>query len=842
MKKLLFLLLFLPFLGNSQATFTAPVGYNTGAPTATPSGVGTRWRFDLLTGKKYTWLPGSLSWDEDARGIDQVAGCSAPLYTPGYNQSTFAINSCTVPELYQWTGAAWVRLNEPEVYTAGTGISITGTYPALTITNTGDLSATNELQDISLSGQTLSLTSDATPVTLPIINVVAGAGIGVSITSGAATVTNTGDTNASDDITTGTTLGGDLSGTLPNPTVAKIRGRTVSSTTPTSGQVLTYNTVTSEWEPTAPASGGHIIRDDGTDMTQRAALNFVSTSTVSAAGTDDAGNGETEVRLTVPTDGITATEIAADAVGASEIAADAVGSSEIAADAVGSSEIATDAVGATEIVADAVGTSELASTAVTPGSYTYMSGTVDADGRLTAASSGTAPVTGSGTTNYIPKWISSSSIGNSIIYNTGTSVGVNITSGTALFNLFPSGNMFQGGAYEIGHYSVNLAWSANNMYYNGSNWVYRNTGKGSTLWYNDGKLEYKTAPSASAGTTMGNPLTRFRVLENGDIERESANAVAEEHRLSFKSTYRVFSQFKSVSVDGADGYLDILTTLTPSAAGETGLITAMSIKRTGVQIPVGIYTENGTSDGTGTKIPGGVTAYNWSFIELPKMPSSGQGGAYIKFPYANAGANNSRNWIGIEYDGNFGQGLTWYVGRTGNVSVAENQALRGYYGFESTSGSGIPAHSFLGTIAINPANYAVAGTAQLSVRGSGTTSSTVGFSVTNSAAYPSLTILDDAKVGVGVSSPTQPLDVNGNARLRAALYDGTNSAGTSGNILSSTGSATQWKSSASVLAGSTYAPTGTADALGTTGDFSYDSNYIYVKTPAGWKRATLSTF
>lgn len=164
MKKLLFLLLFLPFLGNSQATFTAPVGYNTGAPTATPSGVGTRWRIDLLTGKKYTWLPGTLSWDEDARGIDQVAGCSAPLYTPGYNQSTFAVNSCTPkPEMYQWTGAAWVQLNPETLYTEGAGIDITGGV----ITNTGDLSNTNEIQTLSIAGSNLSLSNGGGTVALP---------------------------------------------------------------------------------------------------------------------------------------------------------------------------------------------------------------------------------------------------------------------------------------------------------------------------------------------------------------------------------------------------------------------------------------------------------------------------------------------------------------------------------------------------------------------------------------------------------------------------------------------------------------------------------------------------
>jgi len=160
MKKLLFLLLLFPFFGNSQATFTAPVGYNTGVPSATPSGVGTRWRFDLLTGKKYTWLPGSLSWDEDARGIDQVAGCSAPLYTPGYNQSTFAVNSCSPPILYQWTGAAWEIPNEPEVYTAGTGIAISGGNE---ISNT----APNIVQTLSIAGQDLTLSGGGGTVEIP---------------------------------------------------------------------------------------------------------------------------------------------------------------------------------------------------------------------------------------------------------------------------------------------------------------------------------------------------------------------------------------------------------------------------------------------------------------------------------------------------------------------------------------------------------------------------------------------------------------------------------------------------------------------------------------------------
>ena len=47
-------------------------------------------------------------------------------------------------------------------------------------------------------------------------------------------------------------------------------------------------------------------------------------------------------------------------------------------------------------------------------------------------------------------------------------------------------------------------------------------------------------------------------------------------------------------------------------------------------------------------------------------------------------------------------------------------------------------------------------------------------------------------VGIGTTSPTQKLHVDGNARLTGLFYDGTNSGGTNGQILSSDGGQTEW--------------------------------------------------
>lgn len=77
----------------------------------------------------------------------------------------------------------------------------------------------------------------------------------------AANATNA--TNAQNAVTFSGTLGGDVTGSQSNTTVAGLRGRNVAATLPNNGQVLKFNTATSQWEPandeTASAGGGGTI-------------------------------------------------------------------------------------------------------------------------------------------------------------------------------------------------------------------------------------------------------------------------------------------------------------------------------------------------------------------------------------------------------------------------------------------------------------------------------------------------------------------------------------------------------------------------------------------------------
>jgi hypothetical protein len=132
--------LILPVIASAQAIVKGGgVVYTNGAPTHTINvNTDAETAIDTTSGLWYERSRDGAGWIAAGFRVQKLAGSSPPSGAPDDKESEVQLND--VDSLYRWRAGAWQHINKVLVYTAGTGISVTGTV----IANTGDLLATNE--------------------------------------------------------------------------------------------------------------------------------------------------------------------------------------------------------------------------------------------------------------------------------------------------------------------------------------------------------------------------------------------------------------------------------------------------------------------------------------------------------------------------------------------------------------------------------------------------------------------------------------------------------------------------------------------------------------------------
>jgi hypothetical protein len=347
----------------------------------------------------------------------------------------------SVGQVLKWNGSAWAPAADTDTDTTNSG-TVTSVTAGSGLTG-GTITGSGTLAVDTGTGANQIVRLDAT-AKLPAVDGSALTGVnaaklqGVAVDSGApgasqvlkydgskwapAADANSGGTVTS--VTAGTGLtGGTITGSgtialaspmpaldgsaLTSVNAVKLQGRSISSTAPSNGHVLKWNSSASAWEA-APDDGGVAgAISSGQNLGASGAATadvYESTSAPNirfrrlkeGAGVELTQNTD-DVTVAVAAGGVGATELAADAVTSTAIVADAVGSAEIAAGAVGNGELAADAVTSAKIQDGQVQTADLAASAVTTNEIldaTITGGDIASSAALSVASVGVAAEAG----------------------------------------------------------------------------------------------------------------------------------------------------------------------------------------------------------------------------------------------------------------------------------------------------------------------------------------------------------------------------------------------------------------------------------------------------------------
>jgi len=209
-------------------------------------------------------------------------GSATNIKVTGLQGRPVSILAPSTGQVITWSGTAWTPTNPPSALGAASG-DLAGTYPAptvgringATVPTAGSLTVGNVLQVIgssTLSYEPINLSGGSNYVTgvlptsnmsnllgdvtgpiasntvirlqnNPILNTTPSSGQVLTWNGAAWTPANT--------VTSGS-AGGDLTGTYPNPTIAKLQGNILSASSPTTGYSLAWSG--SAWTPQPSAA------------------------------------------------------------------------------------------------------------------------------------------------------------------------------------------------------------------------------------------------------------------------------------------------------------------------------------------------------------------------------------------------------------------------------------------------------------------------------------------------------------------------------------------------------------------------------------------------------------
>ena len=386
----------------------------------------------------------------------------------------------------------------------------------------------------------------------------------------------------------------------------------------------------------------------------------------------------------------------------------------------------------------------------------------------------TNPVTGTGTTNYVPKWTSGSAIGNSQIFDNGTNVGIGTASPLSKLSVSPSNND-----------GVGLYDSSNNLrgllFINNTGGVFSTGIRTGNYWLDlDASGTSQNAIRMFTGTGgIGTGTERMRIDASGnvgigttspagtlDIGKNNATPSLvignSAYGANFNSVWGLQSGAQSIMIfgnngqneiragnTGVGGYLDFYTNNTASftTASNGNFVMRLS---SGGNVGIGTTSPSFKLDVAGADSDWATRFYSNAGASAYFAHGGGYGG------YINAGSNassstyllelisNGSTRVYVRGDGNVGIGTTSPVTKldvNGSINIANGNNLT----WGGAYGAGIPTIAS----AINAGIY---------------------FYPAGSTSGATMLINSSGNVGIGTTAPSFPLSVQGIAQARGGVY------------------------------------------------------------------------